>query len=164
MIITPETALRDLVQSFDEALTALDKSGEHFGHSVLNIETAVAGKSKEEQKELLLLIENYVMMSGFLLEHPLLEVIRQIRDTSKVHESDPKVMALQHAIKRGQYWKHYKGTIYQVVSVAKDSNLPYIDVIHYEDDKGNTWSLPVHEFSKNVQWEGNTIPRFKYVA
>ena len=165
MIITPETALKELVASFDEALVALDKSGEHFGHAVLNIESAIEGKTKEQQKELLILIENYVLMSGFLLDHPLLSVIKQIRETSKIAESDTNVMALQHAITKGQCWRHYKGATYTVTSVAKDSNHPYIHIIHYEDESGeNTWSLPVHEFAKMVEWEGQAVPRFKYIS
>ena len=163
-IITPERALKGLVESFDAALSNLDDAGIHFGNSILNIEaTLEAIKDEGERKALLALIENYVLMSGFLIDHPLIATIKKIRDTSVIDEADPPVMALNETIAKGQKWRHYKGTIYTIVSVARNSNTPAIQEIHYEDDSGeNAWSLPIHEFCKTIKHEGNDVWRFTY--
>lgn len=166
VIVTPETSLKALVESFDKALVNLDDATEHFKLTVLNKEDIAEGikkqESKEEIRELMELLENYTMMAGFLIDHPLLAVIKQIREKSKLNETDPPVMAINAIIERGQFWKHYKGTTYEIVSVAKNANTPSILDIHYADEGGKTWALPIHEFVKQVTHEGKDVYRFSF--
>ena len=69
MIITPESSLKNLVESLDKVLVLLDEASEHFIGTVLNKEdlTEVIKKleNKEHNKELMELLENYALMSGF---------------------------------------------------------------------------------------------------
>ena len=166
MIITPESSLKNLVETFDKVLVLLDEASEHFIGTVLNKEDLAEDIKKLEDKEgikdLMSLLENYALMSGFLIDHPLISVIKKIREESKLSETDPSVMAINAHIEEGQEWKHYKGTIYKIVSVAKNSNVPTILDIHYADALGKTWSLPIHEFTKTVMHEGKEVPRFGF--
>lgn len=166
MIVTPETSLQKLVESFDQILVLLDEASEHFVHVVFDKEELTEDIKKQEDKEkiknLMSLLENYALMSGFLIDHPLITVIKKIRQESKLSDTDPSAMAIHAHIEVGQEWKHYKGTIYKIVSVAKNSNVPAIHDIHYADVSGNTWALPIHEFTKTVMHEGKEVVRFSY--
>lgn len=163
-IITPESSLKQLVDTFDQVLVLLDEASEHFIGTVLNkddlTEDVKKLEDKEKIKDLMSLLENYALMSGFLIDHPLITVIKQIRSESKVSDTNPTVMAINTHIEVGQYWKHYKGTTYKIVSVAKNANCPTIQDIHYADQMGKTWSLPIHEFIKTVMHEGKEVHRF----
>ena len=166
MIITPESSLKNLVESLDKVLVHLDEASEHFIGAVLNKEDLTEGikmlEDKEKIKDLMSLLENYALMSGFLIDHPLISVIKKIREESKLSETNSSVMAINAHIEEGQEWRHYKGTMYKIVSVAKNSNVPAILDIHYADAAGKTWALPIHEFTKTVMHEGKEVLRFSF--
>ena len=166
MIITPESSLKNLVETFDKVLVLLDEASEHFIGTVLNKEDLAEDIKKLEDKEgikdLMSLLENYALMSGFLIDHPLISVIKKIREESKLSETNSSVMAINAHIEEGQEWRHYKGTMYTIVSVAKNSNVPAILDIHYADAAGKTWALPIHEFTKTVMHEGKEVLRFSF--
>ena len=161
MIITPESSLKNLVETLDKVLVLLDEASEHFIGTVLNKEDLTEDikklKDKEHIKELMELLENYALMSGFLIDHPLISVIKKIREESKLSDTDPSVMAINANIEEGQQWIHYMGTMYKIVSVAKNSNAPNILDIHYADAVGKTWALPIHEFTKTVMHDGKEV-------
>lgn len=165
-LITPLSALKNLNNSIDACLVDLDEATEHFQDSVISTELVdpetLAKVSEQERANILQLLESYSLLAGFLLEHPLITLIRQIRDESKIAESDAVVMHIRTGILVGQKYRHYKGTIYTVVSVARNSNHPTIDNIHYTagDD---VWELPAHEFCKRVFHEGKMISRFTFI-
>lgn len=165
VIITPERAFAGLVESFDAALSNLDDAGVHFGNSILNIESTLESITNEDDKKAFLaMVENYILMSGFLIDHPLIAVMKKIRDSTVIEESEPPVMAVNNIIFKGQQWRHYKGTVYTIVSVARNANNPAIVEIHYEDDTGeNAWSLPIHEFCKMVKHDDIEVYRFTYI-
>ena len=166
MIITPESSLKNLVESLDKVLVHLDEASEHFIGAVLNKEDLTEDikmlEDKEKIKDLMSLLENYALMSGFLIDHPLISVIKKIREESKLSETNSSVMAINAHIEEGQEWRHYKGTMYKIVSVAKNSNVPAILDIHYADAVGKTWALPIHEFTKTVMREGKEVLRFSF--
>lgn len=167
-IVTPETSLKAMVHAMDQALVQLDEAAEHFVVTVLDKQDLAADikamEDKAKIRELMDLVENYVLMSGFLIDHPLITVIKEIRDKSKLAETTPMVMAVTANIVEGQLWKHYKGKTYKVTSVAKDANTPQITQIHYTDEMGNTWALPIHQFCRMVEWEGKEVPRFEFIG
>ena len=84
MIITPESSLKNLVETLDKVLVLLDEASEHFIGTVLNKEDLTEDikklEDKEHIKELMELLENYALMSGFLIDHPLISVIKKIRE------------------------------------------------------------------------------------
>lgn len=166
-LITPLSALRNLTECFDKALVELDQASEHFENSVLNVDAlsgdAFDDHTQEQKDEILKLLENYSLMSSFLLEHPLLSVIQQIREEAKLSESNTNVMAITHRIEVGQKFKHYKGTIYEIVSIAQNSNIPTITDIHYTSHDGKIWQLPIHEFCKKITIMDNVIDRFALI-
>lgn len=71
-------------------------------------------------------------------------------------------------MKLGKY-KHYKGNVYEVIGVALDSD-SYEKVVVYRgmyDSKefGNNplWVKNLTGFLENVEWEGEVVPRFRYL-
>lgn len=166
MIITPESSLKELVDSLDKILVLLDEASEHFIGTVLNKEDLTDDikklEDREKIKDLMSLLENYALMSGFLIDHPLISVIKKIREESKLTDTNPAIMAITANIEEGQEWRHYKGTMYKIVSIAKNSNVPTILDIHYSDAMGKTWALPIHEFTKTVMHEGKEVQRFSF--
>lgn len=167
-LITPLSALKNLNKSLDNSLIDLDEACEHFQDSVLSTELISAeslDKMKETDKdEILATLESYALLASFLLEHPLLTVIRQIRDESKISDSEAVVMHIKSDIQVGQEYTHYKGTVYQIVSVASNANHPTIDNIHYTSGDGKVWELPAHEFCKRITYNGERVSRFKLVT
>ncbi len=52
-------------------------------------------------------------------------------------------------IKNGDRFRHFKGTIYTVVTVAKHTETGE-ELIVYEDEQGNTWARPFDMFCSLV--------------
>lgn len=70
-------------------------------------------------------------------------------------------------LKKGLY-KHYKGNMYQVISVARHSETTEIMVIYkalYESEfgKNTLWVRPLKMFTENVIVEEKSVPRFEYI-
>ena len=166
-LITPLSALKNLNSNFDSALIQLDEASTHFEHSVLNVDALTGDEfdkyTQEQKDEILKLLENYSLMSGFLLDHPLLSVIMQIRNEAKLSETNTNVMAIKHTLAVGQKFKHYKGTVYEIVSLAQNSNIPTITNVHYTSGNGKVWELPIHEFCKKITIMEKSIDRFALV-
>ena len=165
-IITPLSSLKNLVECLDKALASLDEAAEHFeiavlGDDVLDPEM-FAKLTEKERTDILSLMENYTLMCNFLIDHPLTTVIKQIRSESKIADTDPCLQAMRVDIEEGQRYRHYKGTIYTIANVARNANTPNITSIHY-GGLDETWQLPIHEFFKLVEVDGNMVPRFRRV-
>jgi hypothetical protein len=76
---------------------------------------------------------------------------------------------MQPRISPGIY-RHYKGGIFKVVSIAKmdDSKEEYV-VFHsvyqgLERGEGGWWIRRKEEFEEEVEYKGKTVPRFKFVS
>jgi hypothetical protein len=71
-------------------------------------------------------------------------------------------------LKIGQVWKHYKGTPYKIMLLAKDSEGENMtDMVVYQDstDESKIWVQSVARFLEgSVEWEGKTVPRFEFVS
>ena len=161
-ILTGEKAFIALTKSLDAALVNLDAAMEHFEDSVLMEQDLYVEKTPEEMISFQKYLEGYITMSGFLIDHPLITTIRQIRDTNEVTNTDACICAIKHSFKVGQKWKHYKGNVYTIVSIAKNSDSPHIETIHYTDgDK--VWELSISGFAKKVTVDNVDVPRFTLV-
>ncbi len=69
-------------------------------------------------------------------------------------------------VKIGKY-KHYKGHFYQVICVAKHSEMLEELVVYealYESLDGKYWVRPVKMFCEKVMLNGVEVPRFEYVV
>lgn len=169
-IQTPISALEAMNQCFDQALQQLDIASEHFALAVLPAEDYLSpdGIPEGEDKDhVMFLIENYALQSGFLLDHPLLAVIRQIREESSVSDDQPSVMAIEHRLRVDQIFTHYKGSRYRITAISKDANSPLVEYISYQDldpTKPQVWTLPLYEFTKSVMWENERVSRFTFTG
>jgi len=66
-------------------------------------------------------------------------------------------------LKLGKY-RHYKGKEYEVLGVAKNSET-LEDFVVYKAlyGKGELWIRPLKMFLENIEVDGKTILRFKYI-
>jgi len=62
-------------------------------------------------------------------------------------------------------WKHYKGSVYDVLHVVKkESNLEDYVVYrgsHCDANPEGLWTRPLKEFIEKVEYNGITVPRFE---
>ncbi|MEO6508360.1 MAG: DUF1653 domain-containing protein [Patescibacteria group bacterium] len=70
-------------------------------------------------------------------------------------------------LKKGSY-RHFKGGIAEVIGVAKNSETGEEYVAYYHEGKESgkieLWVRPVKMFFESVQFEGKTVPRFKFIS
>ena len=67
-------------------------------------------------------------------------------------------------LKPGRY-RHYKGSDYQVIDVARHSETEELLVVYrtlYGDF--DLWVRPLEMFTEEVEVEGKTLPRFTFVS
>lgn len=67
-------------------------------------------------------------------------------------------------IQPGQIWQHFKGGLYEVVGVARNSET-LADMVVYKDlyGIGQLWARPLDMWLETVQRGAYTGPRFTYV-
>ena len=63
----------------------------------------------------------------------------------------------------GKY-KHYKGGIYEVLSVATHSENKEVLVIYKLDKENTVWARPLEMFFDNVTHNGKSTPRFQKLS
>ncbi|OGY53770.1 MAG: TonB box-like protein [Candidatus Buchananbacteria bacterium RIFCSPLOWO2_01_FULL_46_12] len=64
-------------------------------------------------------------------------------------------------------YKHYKGKLYRVLGVAKHSETLEELVVYealYDNLESKLWVRPKKMFEENVELDGKTVPRFKYIG
>lgn len=59
---------------------------------------------------------------------------------------------MQLEIKTGDKFRHFKGTVYTVLAIAKHTENEE-ELVVYADDDGNTWARPLKMFSSLVDKE-----------
>ena len=75
--------------------------------------------------------------------------------------------SFMNGLKIGKY-KHYKGHVYSVIGVGRDSESLQEVVIYkglYENEFGKNpiWVRPLKMFLENVVVNGKEVPRFEYL-
>lgn len=59
-------------------------------------------------------------------------------------------------------YRHFKGGRYQVLGIARHTELEYDLVIYQDLDKdGKLWARPAGVWFQNVELDGIKVPRFK---
>jgi len=67
-------------------------------------------------------------------------------------------------IESGLY-RHFKGTVYEVICCAKHSEtLEDMVVYRQEDDAQKVWVRPAHMWNENVERGGETFKRFTRIG
>lgn len=67
-------------------------------------------------------------------------------------------------LKVGSSYRHYKGNLYKVLSIAKHSETLEEMVVYeclYDNPDGKIWVRPLKMFLENITKDGKTFPRFK---
>lgn len=71
------------------------------------------------------------------------------------------------ALLKGKY-RHYKGKLYEVIDVATHSEtleemVVYRTIYTNENGEQTLWVRPLAMFSEQVQLDGTSVPRFRFV-
>lgn len=59
----------------------------------------------------------------------------------------------------GEYYRHYKGNLYRVIGVAKNTETEEYLVIY--TDKIKLWARPLKMFEEYVEKDGKMVKRFE---
>lgn len=69
--------------------------------------------------------------------------------------------------KIGGLYQHYKGPQYRVHGIARHSEtleeVVYYECL-YENDLGKMWVRPIEMFMGEIEIDGKTVPRFRFVS
>lgn len=57
-------------------------------------------------------------------------------------------------------YRHYKGSIYEFICEARLESAPDVVMMVYKSEEGLIWTRPRDVFFEQVEYEGNTVPRF----
>jgi hypothetical protein len=58
-------------------------------------------------------------------------------------------------------WRHYKGNIYRILTLAVNESDLTLAVVYCDDDMGRTWFRPLDEWDQYVRHEGETVRRYE---
>lgn len=64
-------------------------------------------------------------------------------------------------------YQHFKGMKYLVIGVAKHSETLEEMVVYiplYDNEQSKIWVRPLTMFTEQVERDGKTFPRFKYIS
>lgn len=68
-------------------------------------------------------------------------------------------------IRPGQIWRHFKGGVYRVLCLAKQSETKEEYVIYTRDDgDGSVWARPASMWLETVEHDGKIQPRFELIC
>lgn len=70
-------------------------------------------------------------------------------------------------LKAGQIWKHYKGGMYRIVTLAKNNQTDELyDAVVYQDVSApeKVWTQSLERFLATATYEGQTVSRFTFVT
>ena len=70
-------------------------------------------------------------------------------------------------IKIGGLYQHYKGKNYRVINLVKHSETLEWMVFYeclYDNEESNYWVRPLTMFLEDVEFQGQRVPRFKYIG
>ena len=71
---------------------------------------------------------------------------------------------MNEKLKLGEY-RHFKGKIYEVIGVAKDSeNLEELVVYRALYGENELWVRPLNVFLEEVEVKGQKVPRFEFIG
>lgn len=71
---------------------------------------------------------------------------------------------MENIIKGGTY-RHYKGNSYLVLDIARHSEtLEPMVVYKALYGEGGVWVRPAHMWNETVVYNGESVPRFKYIG
>ncbi|MES2930251.1 MAG: DUF1653 domain-containing protein [Patescibacteria group bacterium] len=76
---------------------------------------------------------------------------------------------MEHNIKPGQIYKHFKGDTYKIITLAKNTETEEWMVVYERQTDLNSngwrvWARPLDMFLENVEREDYRGPRFTYLG
>ncbi len=92
------------------------------------------------------------------------EVLTKVKAAADGSGKKYKKCCGNNMFKLGKY-KHYKGKEYEVIGIAKHSEIPENLVVYralYGDY--DLWVRPLKMFLEEVEVEGKRMPRFEYIG
>ena len=76
-----------------------------------------------------------------------------------------KIMLFHYFCQMNKYYRHFKGNIYKLIGIAKDSETQEEMVVYQAMyGEGQLWIRPKEEFFGKVERDGKVVERFQEVA
>ncbi len=66
-------------------------------------------------------------------------------------------------VNAGEIYRHFKGNVYEVIAIAKDSEDLKDIVVYRNIEKGDIWTRPLDNFTEDVTKDGKTFKRFNKI-
>lgn len=155
-LTTPCERFKGFDQKLDRVLKELDQLGVLYtdlGFREQDIED-LTGKEIEDFKDEL---KEHAQLIMSLLHHPLIQVLREKRDTAEVNTSTSAHFEIPTGV-----WQHYKGARYRMLGAAKSTDNRLDGVLYTLDTENETpiYHISLINFYRMINRDGQQIHRF----
>lgn len=159
-LTTPLDRFKGFDRKLDLVLSTLDECGVLYtdlGFREADVEDLTREQVSEFRDEL----KEHAQMIMSLLHHPLIQVLKEKRDTAEVNDAT----TAQFQIPTG-HWQHYKGAIYNILGPCRltDSRLDGITYQLASDPTSTVYAISLINFYRQIKLDGRQIKRFVKVA
>lgn len=124
-------------------------------------ESDVEDLSVEETEKFKDELKEHAQMIMALLQHPLIQVLKEKRDTAETNASTSSHFPIPEGI-----WQHYKGAKYKILGPCKltDSRLDGITYQLHDQPHSTVYSISLINFYRKIERNGQMINRFVKLA
>lgn len=77
------------------------------------------------------------------------------------HEGQELIRSIGNDIVPGEYWTHYKGGVYQIVTLGVKEDTGDVVVVYKSLKHTTVWVRTVANWCEQVELPTGTVPRFK---
>lgn len=155
-LTTPLDRFKGFDAKLDGVLKTLDELGVLYtdlGFRHQDVEDFTREQVEEFREEL----KEHGQMIMSLLHHPLVEVLKEKRDTAQVNEATQTQMPLPDGV-----WQHYKGALYRILGGVKltDSRLDGVLYQLADEPDSQVYAVSLINFYRQIKRDGKMIDRF----
>lgn len=155
-LTTPNDRFKKFDQKLDLVLKELDQLGVLYTDLGFR-ESDVEDLTREEVEQFKDELKSHAQLIMSLLHHPLVQVLKEKRDTAEVNGSTSAQFELPTGV-----WQHYKGARYKMLGsvVSTDSRLD--GVLYTLDTETETpvYQISLINFHRLINRDGKQIQRF----
>lgn len=155
-LTTPLDRFKEFDAKLDGVLKTLDELGVLYtdlGFRHQDVEDLNREQVEEFREEL----KEHGQMIMSLLHHPLVQVLKEKRDTAEVTDATQMQLPLPEGL-----WQHYKGATYRFIGSCKltDSRLDGVLYQLADQPDSQVYAVSLINFYRPIKREGKMIDRF----
>lgn len=159
-LTTPLDRFKAFDQRLDRVLQGLDALGELYTDLGFR-EEDVEDLSKKEVDEFKEELSDHSKMILSLLQHPLIQVLSEHRNTAEINGAVTKSLGYPTGV-----WQHYKGQRYIILQQVKSTDTRLDGVTYQAVDQplSQIYTISLVNFYKEVSHNQRSIQRFTKIA